>query len=150
MRCILTGEQGNLPYRKVPSSGIWTWYGKSIDPYISTTLLTAQAESIEWFIEARLLCCRMIWRLAHPFPSTLPSASFVSFSVFLFVAGRAYWQERGTVAWDGFFDHSIVSRIQSKDFNFFSFWSNFGCIYRIRRVRQDFSTTYEDSIGSIF
>ncbi len=35
---------------------------------------------------------------------------------------------KGTVAWDGFFDHSVVSRIESKDFKSFLFWSNFGCI----------------------
>jgi hypothetical protein len=34
--------------------------------------------------------------------------------------------------------------------NFFLFLSNFGFIERIRRVRQDFSTAYEDCIGSIF
>ncbi len=27
---------------------------------------------------------------------------------------------------------------------------NFGCIERIRRVREDFTTTYEEFIGSIF
>ncbi len=50
-----------------------------------------------------------------------------------------------------FFYHStIVSSIESKDFNFFLFWSKFGCIRRIRRVCQNISTTYEDSIRSIF
>jgi hypothetical protein len=42
------------------------------------------------------------------------------------------------------FYHSIASRIESKDFNFLLFSLNFRC------VRQDFSTTSEDSIGSIF
>ncbi len=41
-------------------------------------------------------CCRMIRLLAHPpLPTTRPSACCLSFSVFLYVAGRAYWRERG-------------------------------------------------------
>ncbi len=46
-----------------------------------------------------------------------------------------------------FLDHSMVSRIESKGFQFFlvELWVHF----EYRRVRQDYSTTYEDSIGSI-
>ncbi len=32
-----------------------------------------------------------------------------------------HYRFKGTVAEDGFFDHSIVSRIESKDFNFLVF-----------------------------
>ncbi len=53
-------------------------------------------ESIEWFIEARLSRWRMIRLLSQP---PLLSASCLSFLVFIFVAGRAYWRERG--GWDG-------------------------------------------------
>ncbi len=49
-------------------------------------------ERTEWFIEGRAFCGRMIRR--HPNPP-LRSASFLSFSVFLCVVGRAYWRERG-------------------------------------------------------
>jgi hypothetical protein len=53
-------------------------------------------ESIEWFIEdqALLRSCRMIPLLAHPFPP-LPSASCLSFTVILCVAGRAYRSGEG-------------------------------------------------------
>ncbi len=47
------------------------------------------------------------------------------------------------------FDQIIVFKIKDKDFNIFLVSSNFGFFYRIRRVRQDFST-YEDFIGSIY
>jgi hypothetical protein len=48
----------------------------------------------------------------------------------------------GSVRW--FFDHSIVSRIESKDFNFFSVELRLHLAYS--ESTQDFSTTYEDSI----
>jgi hypothetical protein len=59
---------------------------------------------------------------------------------------------KGTVARDGYFDHSIVSRLESKDLKFFSFFVElFGAAFSVfGRVRQYFLTTYEDSIGSIF
>ncbi len=51
-------------------------------------------ESIEWFIEYQAFF-RMI-RLLGIIPSpSLPSASFLSFAVFLCVAGLAYWHQRG-------------------------------------------------------
>ncbi len=37
----------------------------------------------------------MIRLLAHPHLSSLPSATCLSFSVFLFIAGRDYWREGG-------------------------------------------------------
>jgi hypothetical protein len=49
-----------------------------------------------------------------------------------------------------FFDHFIVSRIESKDFNLIFILVELWLHLAHWRVRQDFSTTYEDSIGSIF
>ncbi len=38
----------------------------------------------------------VVWFGSSPQPLTpLPSPSRLSFSVFLYIAGRAYWQERG-------------------------------------------------------
>ncbi len=54
-------------------------------------------ESIEWFTEDQdFTALRMIRLLAHPPSSSLlPSASCLSLSVFLGVAGRAFWREKG-------------------------------------------------------
>ncbi len=43
---------------------------------------------------------------------------------------------------------SVVSRTESKDFDFF--WANFGCIQRIWRVRQDFQQLMRTSQGQYF
>ncbi len=48
-----------------------------------------------------------------------------------------------------FLTFPFYSRYRMRILNFL-FLSNFGCIQRILRVLQDFSTTYEDLIGSIF
>jgi hypothetical protein len=48
---------------------------------------------IQWFLEDQALS--LSYDLAPPFPHHLPPANCVSFSVFLSVAGRAYWQKRG-------------------------------------------------------
>ncbi len=58
-----------------------------------------------------------------PGPTRSPSASCLSFSVFLSVAGRAYWRESGVRGWGGsksydrkkawpFVNHSILSGLQ--------------------------------------
>jgi hypothetical protein len=47
-----------------------------------------------------------------------------------------------------FLDHSL-SRIENKDFNFLNFFCR-PLDASIPKVGQDFSTTYEDSMGSIF
>ncbi len=53
----------------------------------------AEPESIEWFIEDRAFSSS--YDLApHP-PPPLPSESCLSFTVFLCVASRAEWEERG-------------------------------------------------------
>jgi hypothetical protein len=44
---------------------------------------------------------------------------------------------------------SLYPRYRIRIRNFFLILANFGFFLRIRRVRQDFSTTYEDFIGSI-
>ncbi len=54
------------------------------------------------------------------------------------------------VAGDGFFIIPSYPGYDSKDFNFSQFWTNFGCIQRTRRVRQDFSTTYRTPQGQYF
>jgi hypothetical protein len=46
------------------------------------------------FLRTRLSRRSIIWLLPHPFPPLL-SASCLSFSVFLFVGGRANWRKRG-------------------------------------------------------
>ncbi len=51
-------------------------------------------ERIEWFNRAKVICGRMI-RLQARLLSPSPSASCLSFSVFLCVAGPAYSRERG-------------------------------------------------------
>ncbi len=57
---------------------------------------------------------------------------------------------KGTVVWDGFFGHIVVSKIYDKDLKFFLILANFGFFLRIRRMRQDFSTSYDYFIGSKF
>ncbi len=50
-----------------------------------------------------------------------------------------------------FFYHSIVSKIENKEFNFFvDFCLTLAAFSVFGRVRQDFSTTWEDFAGSIF
>jgi hypothetical protein len=44
--------------------------------------------------KSRFCSPRIMWLLPPPPPYPLPSASRLSFSVFLCVAGRAYWRER--------------------------------------------------------
>ncbi len=57
------------------SKGIYEW-----DP-----------KSIEWSVGDRLSCGRLIWLLS--LPPTLLTVSWISFSVFLWVAGRAFRQK---------------------------------------------------------
>ncbi len=63
------------------------------------------------------------------------------------ISARSIWLNstfKGTVAWDGFFDHFLLyPRYRIRILKFFWFLSNFGCTSRIWRVRQYFSTTYE-------
>ncbi len=54
----------------------------------------------------------------------------------------------GTVEWDGFLTRSLYPRYRIRIFFLIS--ANFSFFQRIRRGRQDFSTTYEDFIESIF
>ncbi len=49
---------------------------------------------VYWRPLTKLSCVRMIRLLALPLPPSFPSATCFSFSVFLCVAGRAYWRER--------------------------------------------------------
>ncbi len=58
------------------------------------------------------------------------------------VSARFYrWVEVAVFKWtvteDGFFDHSIVSKIpyRIRNLKIFRIFGNFGCIYRIWRVR---------------
>jgi hypothetical protein len=57
---------------------------------------TWRTESIELFIENQ--ASLRSYDLAHP-PPLFPSASCLAFSVFLCIAGRAYWRERGGRGW---------------------------------------------------
>ncbi len=50
----------------------------------------------------------------------------------------------------GFFDQSIVSRIEGKDLNFFILVELWLHLAYSESAPRFFSTTYEDSIGSIF
>ncbi len=50
------------------------------------------SESIEWLVEDQAFLA-VVWFGSSPTP--LPWANCLSFSVFLRVAGRAYWRERG-------------------------------------------------------
>ncbi len=53
-------------------------------------------ESIEWFIEGQAFL-RTYYMAQRPPPSPpFPSASCLSFSIFLCIAGPAYWRERGS------------------------------------------------------
>jgi hypothetical protein len=55
-----------------------------------------------------------------------------------------------SAACDGFFTMSLYPRYRIRILTIFWFLSNFSFISSIRRVRQDFSTTYDDFKGSIF
>jgi hypothetical protein len=77
------------------------------------------AESIEWFKEDQTLS--PLYDLAPPpsLPLPLPSASCLSFSFFLCVAGRAYWRGGGGTksydseeAWSSI-NHSVLSGWQA-------------------------------------
>ncbi len=51
--------------------------------------------------------CHMVWLLPHPIPLA-PSAIYLSFSIFLCVAGRAYLWEKGRLV-----DEPIIRRRES-------------------------------------
>jgi hypothetical protein len=57
------------------------------------SLFTTLRESNEWLWRTGFLA--VVWFSSCPPPPLLSSASFLSFSLFLCVAGRAYWRERG-------------------------------------------------------
>jgi hypothetical protein len=54
-----------------------------------------QTEKIEWFIEDQAFSPLYALTPSPLLSNDLPSASCLSFSVFLCVAGRAYWREGG-------------------------------------------------------
>jgi hypothetical protein len=66
----------------------FNWYS-SLQYYLRKFSVDPRAESIEWFIEDLAFSLSYtVWLHLHP-------ASCLSFSVFLCVAGRDYWWERG-------------------------------------------------------
>ncbi len=69
------------------------WFVVCVHPILDWSVVEySKPGSIEWFIEDQTFCSRL---LAHPLHPTLPAAVCLSLSVFLCVAGRAYWEGWG-------------------------------------------------------
>ncbi len=88
----------------------------------------------------------MIWLLPHPLLPTIPSASCLSFSVFLCGAGRVYWlggmgwDGRGAKSYDGekawsSINHSILSAIIGNCIAWAGWWESYHLWEGIQRVQ---------------